>query len=1084
MSEELSRLQKLSQAFRNPKVHIPTLAVGTAAIVAGAGRLAFNSWSYAIIIAIAFALVFVLTYLIWSMLAQQRENRLRAGTEGHQALEKQKKEETRQSSLSSLDESFARGLAALKASAKARQLPWYLLIGEPASGKTCAIGEAGLDVPAEVARLVETGATRNCAWWLTNQAVVIDTAGRYVHSDDGVDRKEWRRLLRLIRQEGPKRPLNGVLVTVPVTSLLGKSPKEIEASAHELRRRLNEIVADVRLDVPIYLLITKADLIEGLLETTNALPHARLDEALGWTNPQRMFENAGDQFLRGFEPVIKNLEGVLPELIMREPDPDRRRKIFLFPQELEDAARSISVFLQRTFEATLYGDRPFLRGVYFTSATQTGTTVSPLLERLGHAWAVAPVENPGGKRSLFLHDLFRSILIDPEEAKLAQPTHELAPGARSAVLGLGAVALLTSVVLWGISFTSNYRTTQRLRDNAAPARVPAPRLETLDRLRTSIGNESQAGKSVFRRMGLGGQRQTALNRARHTFVRAFGREYEIPAKTNLISAVGRLDTKAFGALADLALDVVWLGSRGELEQRSQPDIGRFADNRRSEDARETFNRSYNAFVSWAPEDSIERRIEREREVLTHAAPTLLRLDTVENWCKAESSRACPPVRYGDLGLGASESCARDSVLGVYSRNTWENLIFGLAEAVGRAGTAPGATVGRFLERYQRRFEQEWREFLVCTPTQPMADSSLVDSPYVRLLGTISNNTRADELWNGDPPPGWFAVLHETTREEPNEEGEVPPWKRYQQMLNEISIDVEYLESNPEDALDKTKAMAETKSSGFHDGMKLIDELVPLEGDERTRRVSKKLRVILALPLLNGLSAILREAGGVVDRAWYDRIASPFSGDLSYPQLEALYSPHSGALRQFRVDVLNRFYRDGRPRPVMADRTMTFGPTFQAWLSRAEALQQVLFVQTSRSVRFDGVPSRMSGNSNLFVTKRELTLTCPDSVEKFLYQEGMGSHRFKWTPRCNEVALRVWVRALDGRERELQPRQQWTGALAFTRFLQAAQRIRPGQYQWQFSYPNEAITVAVRYGVQGGDDIRTIAHRAPPQSIRD
>ena len=675
MNDELSRLQKLSQVFRNPKVAIPTLAVGSTAILAGTGYLIFSKLIVAIIVALAIVLVFVLVFLLWSLMAQERERRLRAGTEGSQILEAKKEKETQQSSLLSLDESFARGLAALKASAKAKQLPWYLIIGEPGSGKTSATRESGLDVPAEVARLVETGATHNCAWWLTNQAVVLDTAGRYVHSEDGADRKEWRRLLRLIRKEGPKCPLSGVLVAVPITSLLGKTPKEIETRAHELRRRLNEIVADVRLDIPIYLLITKADLIEGLLETANALPQARLNEALGWTNPQRIFENAGEQFLEGIAPVLKNLEHVLPELVMREPNSDLRRKIFLFPQELDDAARAVAVFLQRTFEQTVYGDMPFLRGVYFTSATQTGTTVSPLLERLGHAWAVAPVDAAGTTRSLFLHDLFRSIIIHAEEAKLAQPTRELGPRARSVVLGIGSVALLTSVVLWSVSFAGNYRSTQRLRDDVAPAGVPAPRLETLDRLRISIDEEAQAGTSAFRRMGLGGLLRSSLERARGTFVYAFAREYEVPAKTNLMSAVGRLDTKAFGALADLALDVVWLGSRAELDRRSQPNIGRFADSGSSESVRGMFNHAYNAFVSWAPADSIERRIERERGVLTHAAPTLLRLDTVENWCKAEEDRVCPPVRYRNLGLSASESCARDSVLGVYTRSTWENLIF-------------------------------------------------------------------------------------------------------------------------------------------------------------------------------------------------------------------------------------------------------------------------------------------------------------------------------------------------------------------------------------------------------------------------
>src|SRR5678809_1739494 len=67
------------------------------------------------------------------------------------------------------------------------ELPWYLIIGAPGSGKTTALRHSGLKFPlADVAgedAIRGVGGTRNCDWWFTDQAVLIDTAGRFTTQD-------------------------------------------------------------------------------------------------------------------------------------------------------------------------------------------------------------------------------------------------------------------------------------------------------------------------------------------------------------------------------------------------------------------------------------------------------------------------------------------------------------------------------------------------------------------------------------------------------------------------------------------------------------------------------------------------------------------------------------------------------------------------------------------------------------------------------------------------------------------------------------------------------------------------------------
>src|ERR1700744_4262552 len=67
------------------------------------------------------------------------------------------------------------------------QLPWYVLIGPPGSGKTTALVNSGLNFPlsGKYGRrgIGGVGGTRSCDWWFTDEAVLIDTAGRYTTQD-------------------------------------------------------------------------------------------------------------------------------------------------------------------------------------------------------------------------------------------------------------------------------------------------------------------------------------------------------------------------------------------------------------------------------------------------------------------------------------------------------------------------------------------------------------------------------------------------------------------------------------------------------------------------------------------------------------------------------------------------------------------------------------------------------------------------------------------------------------------------------------------------------------------------------------
>src|SRR5258706_8498703 len=147
------------------------------------------------------------------------------------------------------------------------QLPWYLIIGAPGAGKTTALVNSGLQFPL-AAKLGEkvfrgVGGTRDCDWWFSDEAVLIDTAGRYTTQDSHreADQAAWLGFLGLLRRYRPRRPINGVLLTISASDLLLPRREKRLAHARELALRVKELREQLGIRFPVYVLVTKTDLL-------------------------------------------------------------------------------------------------------------------------------------------------------------------------------------------------------------------------------------------------------------------------------------------------------------------------------------------------------------------------------------------------------------------------------------------------------------------------------------------------------------------------------------------------------------------------------------------------------------------------------------------------------------------------------------------------------------------------------------------------------------------------------------------------------------------------------------------------------
>ncbi len=306
------------------------------------------------------------------------------------------------------------------------ELPWYIIIGPPGSGKTTALVNSSLEFPlAEQfgkAALQGVGGTRNCDWWFTNEAVLIDTAGRYTTQDSHklVDSSAWEAFLSLLRKNRRRRPVNGVLVAISVQDLLFQTEQERAQHAKIIRTRIDELMQKLEVRFPLYLMLTKTDLISGFSEYFEDLAKEDREQVWGISLPNLPDSSQSpdfDFFELELNRLIDRLYSRELPRVHQERDIQRRALIQGFPQQLENARDIISGFVRQTFVRNRYEFQPYLRGVYFTSGTQDGSPIDRMMSSVSANFGFDQQNHmqPSQGKSFFLGNLFREVIFPESE---------------------------------------------------------------------------------------------------------------------------------------------------------------------------------------------------------------------------------------------------------------------------------------------------------------------------------------------------------------------------------------------------------------------------------------------------------------------------------------------------------------------------------------------------------------------------------------------------------------------------------------------------------------------------------------------
>ncbi|OHB62297.1 MAG: hypothetical protein A2168_03090 [Planctomycetes bacterium RBG_13_50_24] len=365
--------------------------------------------------------------------------------------------------LDDLRKKFERGIETFRANGKSLyDFPWYMVVGEPGSGKTEAIRHSNVGFPPGLQDTLQgAGGTLNMNWWFTDHAVILDTAGRMMFEQAELGGgHDWKEFLNLLKKCRRHCPINGVLLVIPADSLIRDTTDEIEQKANKIAQQFDVIQRTLNVRFPVFVVITKSDLINGFRDFFDNITDPKLQhQILGWSNPLPIDEPYRPDFIDQHVKMIKGRLfrrrlALMQQIICGESGVKEKRLadiLYTFPQSLTGIAPRLARYLELIFRAgSKWSGKPlFFRGIYFTSSMREGSALdAELAETLG-----VPAESlPDGRvwerdRAYFLRDLLLKKVFPEQglvtDAKDAKKQHFLR---KTAVLGTIAASLILLII--------------------------------------------------------------------------------------------------------------------------------------------------------------------------------------------------------------------------------------------------------------------------------------------------------------------------------------------------------------------------------------------------------------------------------------------------------------------------------------------------------------------------------------------------------------------------------------------------------------------------------------------------------------
>lgn len=1021
-------------------------------------------------------------------------------------------------------------------------LPWYMVIGESGSGKTTAITSARLSSPfVEVSRTSGISGTRSCDWWFFEQAVILDTAGRYaIPIDEGRDKEEWQKFLALLIRYRRREPIHGLIVTISADKLLEGSPEVLEEDGRNIRRRIEELMRVLGTKFPIYVFVTKCDLIQGMTQFCNQLPEKSLDQPMGFINQdlttdvtkfqERAFSAMGER-LRNLRILLIHQPGA------KGPDPG----LLLFPEEFEGLKKGLQAFMNGAFKENPYQETPILRGLFFSSGRQEGSPYSHFLKALGLIGEKEVL--PGTSKGLFLHDLFAKIL--PKDRGLFAPTKRALQW-RLLTRNLGLTAWIVLMValcgLLSFSFVKNLKVIQDARQEFKKPELRGEilaDLNTMDRFCQSILKVEQHNRNWWiPRFGLNESRKVEMGlkskyckQFQTGFLASFDKQLSNTLATLSISTS---DEAVAQHVTHLVRRINLLKTRLEeqpfqtLQAKPQPSYEppqSMGDSKIDAEMKKKFGQLYLYYLVWRADTG---EMNKEINILQAWLKDLLSLKRTHlRWLVVWGDRqgTVPPTTLNDFWGGSLSIQNEKSVTPSFTRKGKE-MIDSFIKEIETALPDPiiiASQKSDFEKWYRTLCFDAWLHFVAFFPKgaerlkgikewQPVAVKVATEqSPYFALLNKIAFDL--EPLTTAEVLPPWLQQVYHfqivKALSKTQKEGGT---------IDKITEEGRRLISQLEKALGKEPQLSDAKlqaAKAYNEYLNALNAITPIstsrnQAYQMTAQVysedpaSSKSPFFAASGALNKLRANMlggkpveetfwrlatgpidflwayarMETAGYLQSQWEEKVLAEVQGMTGPQAIQLLLGPE-GHVWKFLKGPAAPFITRNPQRGYQAREALGGAVPFDT--SFLTFLNKGAVAPTvtkqSYSVVIRGLPTDANPDTRVKPHSTKLELQCSGGNQTIINYNFPVSKTFQWSlETCGDVLFQIEVG-------NLVLRKKYTGSQAFSEFLQdfpGGQRtFTPGDFPGEKAALEGLGIKLIKVNYQFGGDYQTIVGQVRP-----
>lgn len=260
------------------------------------------------------------------------------------------------------------------------RLPWYLVVGPSDSGKSTWLDAVRLEEPFGE---VPSNAPYNvCHWRLFAKALMTDVRGSlFLRPDGSADDRQWRQLLTLLTRYRSARPLNGIVLVLPITDLVGKDayPRDqLAERAQKMRQRLLHAQKSLGVRTPVYVMFSKLDVVPGFQSVCQELPLRYHHQMLGWSSPYVPHMAYTSEWMQdAWQTIHQTLEHWRRIILSNGAYRSTCDGAYVFPEEMKRLEDGVSSYLNAIFKPDGVHEPLTLRGFYFSgdSGVQVATIV-------------------------------------------------------------------------------------------------------------------------------------------------------------------------------------------------------------------------------------------------------------------------------------------------------------------------------------------------------------------------------------------------------------------------------------------------------------------------------------------------------------------------------------------------------------------------------------------------------------------------------------------------------------------------------------------------------------------------------------